>query len=87
MADPAIERADPGWRPNWPASPNSWWSPVRDHFDYVYRTDDLINLAGGNYHAQRNHINSLTRSHRFRYEPLGKNTCPPASTCAPDGAR
>ena len=70
MANPAIERADPRLAAELAGHPEFVVEPVRDHFDYVYRTDDLINLAGGNYHAQRNHINSLARSHRFRYEPL-----------------
>ena len=71
MANPAIERADPRLAAELAGHPEFVVEPVRDHFDYVYRTGDLINLAGGNYHAQRNHINSLARSHRFRYEPLG----------------
>jgi uncharacterized protein len=72
VADPAIERADPRLAAELAAHPDFVVEPMRDHFDYVYRTGDLINLAGGKYHAQRNHINSLARSHRFRYEPLGE---------------
>ena len=72
VANPAIERADPRLAAELAGHPEFVVEPMRDHFDYVYRTDDLINLAGGNYHAQRNHINSLARSHRFRYEPLGE---------------
>ena len=70
VADPAIERADPRLAAEVAGYPEFVVEPLRDHFDYVYRSDDLINLAGGNYHAQRNHINSLARSYRFRYEPL-----------------
>ena len=70
VANPAIERADPRLAAEVAGHPEFVVEPVRDHFDYVYRTDDLINLAGGNYHAQRNHINSLARSYPFRYEPL-----------------
>jgi hypothetical protein len=44
--------------------------PVREHFDYLYRSQDLIQLAGGKYHAKRNHINTLERTYRWRYEPL-----------------
>jgi len=72
VANPAIERADPRLAAELAGHPDFVVEPMRDHFDYVYRTDDLINLAGGKYHAQRNHINSLARSHRFRYEPLGE---------------
>ncbi len=70
VADPAIERADPRLATELAGQPGFVVEPTRDHFDYVYRTDDLIQLAGGNYHAQRNHINSLSRSYRHRYEPL-----------------
>ncbi len=72
VAHPAIERADLRLATELAGHPDFVVERVRDHFDYVYRTGDLINLAGGNYHAQRNHINSLARSHRFRYEPLGE---------------
>jgi uncharacterized protein len=68
--DPAIERADPRLAAELRNHPAFVVEPSRDHFDYVYRTDDLIKLAGGKYHTQRNHINSLGRSHRYRYEPL-----------------
>jgi uncharacterized protein len=70
VADPAIERADPGLAAELAGQPGFVVEPVRDHFDYVYSTDDLVELTGGKYHAQRNHINSFTRSYRYRYEPL-----------------
>ena len=70
VADPAIERADLRLAAELAGHPEFVVEPTRDHFDYVYRTHDLINLAGGNYHAQRNHINSLARSGGCRYEPL-----------------
>lgn len=76
VANPAIERADPRLAAELDGHPEFVVEPMRDHFDYVYRTGDLINLAGGNYHSQRNHINSLARSHRFRYEPLGAEYLP-----------
>jgi len=70
VADPAIERADPRLAAELAGHPEFVVEPVRDHFDYVYRSDDLIELAGGKYHTQRNHINSLSRSSRYRYESL-----------------
>jgi len=72
VADPAIERADPRLAAEVAGHPDFLVEPIRDHFDYVYRSEDLINLAGGPYNAKRNHINSLARSYRFRYEPLGE---------------
>jgi hypothetical protein len=44
--------------------------PAREHFDYVYRSEDLIRLAGRKYHAKRNHINKFRRSHAFTYVPF-----------------
>jgi len=44
--------------------------PARDQFDYVYRSEDLIRLAGRKYHAKRNHINKFRRSHTFTYVPF-----------------
>jgi uncharacterized protein len=70
VANPAIERADLRLAAELAGYPEFVVETMRDHFDYVYRSDDLINLAGGKYHAQRNHINSLARSGGFRYEPL-----------------
>jgi hypothetical protein len=70
VADPAIERADPRLAAELAGMAEFVVEPVRDHFDYVYRTADLIQLAGGQYHTQRNHINSFNRSYRYRYETL-----------------
>jgi hypothetical protein len=72
VADPAIERADPRLAAELAGHPEFVVEPMRDHFDYVYRTHDLINLAGGQYQAQRNHINRLARSYRCYYQPLGE---------------
>ena len=37
--------------------------PERDWFDYLYLSDDLMNLAGRRYAGQRNHINKFVRSY------------------------
>jgi hypothetical protein len=71
VADPAIERADPRLAAELAGLTDFVVEPIPDHFDYVYRSQDLIHLPGGKYHAKRNHINSFTRSYRWRYEPLG----------------
>ena len=44
--------------------------PQREHFDYVYNTEDLIRLAGRRYHGKKNHINKFRSSCSFSYEPL-----------------
>jgi uncharacterized protein len=48
--------------------------PVREDFDYVYKTSDLIKLSGGDYHAKRNYINTFINDFngRFTYEELGE---------------
>jgi hypothetical protein len=38
-----------------------------DNFDYVYRTDDLIQLRGKKYDGKRNRIRKFEKSHQFRY--------------------
>jgi hypothetical protein len=43
---------------------------TREHFDYVYATKDLIELAGRKYHAKRNFINRFRKEYEFSYEPL-----------------
>ena len=44
--------------------------PLRDHFDYIYRSEDLIKLSGRKYHAKRNHINKFRRQYPFKYVPF-----------------
>lgn len=67
---PSIERADERLVAELAQASGFLIEPVRDHFDYVYRTEDLIQLLGSKYHAQRNHIHQFKRSHAFFYESL-----------------
>jgi len=39
----------------------------RNSFDYVYRTQDLINLSGRKYHSKKNHINSFNKKYQYEY--------------------
>lgn len=44
---------------------------LRDHFDYVYNTQDLIELPGRKYHSKRNHLTHFTKENPFfTYTPL-----------------
>ena len=45
-------------------------SPQRDHFDYVYRSQDLMQLPGAKYQAKRTHMHQFQRSHAISYESL-----------------
>jgi hypothetical protein len=69
-AEPFIDRADARLAGEIASLPDLHCEPVRDHFDYVYRSSDLISLAGNKYHSKRNHINSLKRTYPQVYEPL-----------------
>jgi hypothetical protein len=42
----------------------------RDNSDYLYNTEDLINLRGKRYDGKRNHINKFKKQHEFEYVPL-----------------
>ncbi|MGI6224836.1 MAG: DUF2156 domain-containing protein [Peptococcales bacterium] len=43
----------------------------REVFDYVYRAEDLINLAGRKYHRKRNHIKRFKRDYpQYQHLPL-----------------
>ena len=42
----------------------------RDYTDYIYRTEDLVNLAGKRYHGQRNH-SARFKEGDWAFEPLG----------------
>lgn len=35
----------------------------RDNFDYVYHSEDLINLSGRKFHSKKNHINSFRKNY------------------------
>ncbi len=67
---PSIARADRRLAAELAQAPGFRIEPTRDHFDYVYRAEDLIQLSGNKYQAQRNHINHLRRSLALAYEPL-----------------
>jgi hypothetical protein len=70
---PHIDRADRRLVSELQASPNFLCEPVRDHYDYVYKTTDLIELAGKGYRQQRNHTNYLLRTYKMTYEPMNES--------------
>jgi uncharacterized protein len=72
-ASPSIERADTRLVQELAGTPSLAIEPQREHFDYVYLTRDLVDLAGGKYHAKRNYLNTFQRSYRYRYETLDEN--------------
>lgn len=42
----------------------------RPNYDYVYRTRDLIDLAGRAYHGKKNHLNYFKKTFEYEYVPL-----------------
>lgn len=46
--------------------------PMRDHFDYLYRRDDLVALSGNRFRSKRNHINQFLRNFQAVYMPLNE---------------
>jgi hypothetical protein len=70
IENPCIERADERCISELGGMENLVIEPLRDHFDYVYRREDLVQLTGSKYRSKRNHINQLLRFYSFDYELL-----------------
>ena len=47
--------------------------PNRDTFDYVYNSEDLINLTGKKYQPKRNHISFFKKNYYWTYEKICGN--------------
>ena len=41
-----------------------------DSHDYVYRTNDLINLSGNKYHSKKNHVNRFKSTYSYEYHTM-----------------
>jgi hypothetical protein len=67
VADPKIERADGRLAGELRNQPGVSVEPTREHFDYVYRTEDLIRLTGKKFDGKRNHLRRFTEKHDFKY--------------------
>lgn len=54
------------------AFPNEFsYEESRDEFDYVYLSENLINLRGKKFHAKRNHISRFMRNYpEWKYEDI-----------------
>jgi uncharacterized protein len=68
---PAVQRADRRLVEELSSAGGFIIEETREHFDYVYATKDLIELAGRKYHAKRNFVNRFRAEYAFSYEPLG----------------
>ena len=74
--NPRIERADQRLVEEIEGSGEFFIEPTREQFDYVYRSQDLIHLAGRKYHSKRNHINKFLESYSFTYSALEESHIP-----------
>jgi uncharacterized protein len=70
LIEPHIDRADQRIATELQGNAGFILEPTREHFDYVYKVEDLIHLAGKNYRAKRNHLNYLSRTYKISYERL-----------------
>lgn len=53
------------------------FSPDRNSFEYVYLSQDLINLTGRKYSSQRGHVNHFKRVYpHFEYIPMSNELVP-----------
>ena len=48
----------------------------RDTFDYIYLSEDLINLTGKKYQPKRNHISYFMKNNKWSYEKLTVENIP-----------
>ena len=44
--------------------------PDRDHFEYVYRAQDLAELPNGTYHSTRRQLNKFRKNYAYTLEPI-----------------
>lgn len=70
VPDPSIERADKRLAAELADIREVSIEPVREHFDYVYASGDLVRLEGRKYHAKKNHVNKFRHSSAFTYAPM-----------------
>ena len=68
--NPRLERTDQRLVEELSGADDLSIEPVRDQFDYVYQTRDLIELAGRKYHSKRNHLHKFLQAHAFTYAAL-----------------
>lgn len=70
VARPRIERTDAGLVAEVAGESSIRAEPAREHFDYVYRTEDLLSLRGSRYHAKRNHISRFLAAAVAEFVPI-----------------
>lgn len=51
-------------------------------FEYLYLSENLIELSGKKYHSKRNHISSFTKNFDWHYETIGNDNIKKIRYCA-----
>lgn len=46
-------------------------SESRDHWDYLYKRQELVDLKGNRYHKKKNLVNQFKKKYEFTYLPFG----------------
>jgi uncharacterized protein len=80
VSTPHVDRADQRLVAELQDSPGYVIEPAREHFDYLYTTDDLIQLSGKAYRQKRNHLNYLFRTHPIVYKRMDESDVPACLT-------
>ena len=52
------------------AVPELSWTDDRPNYDYIYRTQDLIDLKSRDYHGKKNHLNYFHKTFEYEYVTL-----------------
>ncbi len=73
---PRVERADRRLASELASVGSLRAEATREHFDYVYRTEDLISLKGSRYHAKRNHLHRFSEAAAAKFEPMVESNIP-----------
>ena len=73
---PSIMRADEKLVSELIDFPQQHIESTRDHFDYVYQTQDLIQLSGRPYHKKKNHLNRFRKNYTFEYATMAEKWIP-----------
>ena len=73
VREPRIARADQRLVSEIESAAGLRIDPVRDHFDYLYKSERLIKLDGRKYHSKRNHINQMKNRHELEYSPISED--------------
>ena len=55
------------------AVPELKWQDDRPNYDYIYLTQDLIDLKGRDFHKKKNHLNYFKKTYDYEYIEMGSD--------------